>query len=94
MVIRGPGPEPKRRGRPRRSHALTANVDVPATILDAARVKPPLPLDGRSLLDRSHRRRALLIERLAEPGPFTQIKTASNWTYWEGEGRWEQPHLL
>ncbi len=65
---------------------LTANVDVPATILDAAGVAPPLPADGYSLLG-PHRRRVLLLERpygwRGRVGqPWLQLKTASGWTYW------------
>lgn len=66
---------------------LTANVDVPATILDAADVPPARPLDGYSLLS-DHRRGALLLERLngssgpPEDQPWRQIKTSRGWTYW------------
>lgn len=82
MVIRGPGFQP---GTIRDD--LTANVDVPATILDAAGVRPPRPLDGHSLLSK-HRRRFLILERLNGSGgssatnPWRQIKTSSGWTYW------------
>ncbi|MBA2522710.1 MAG: sulfatase [Solirubrobacterales bacterium] len=81
LLIRGPG---FARGKVRDD--LTANVDVPATILDAAGVAPPLPLDGYSLLS-DHRRRFLLLERLHGgtsrlQQPWRQIKTASGWTYW------------
>ena len=58
LLIRGPGFLP---GEIRAD--LTANVDVPATIMDAANVKPARPLDGYSLLGK-HRRRFLLLERL------------------------------
>ncbi|HEX2387471.1 MAG TPA: sulfatase-like hydrolase/transferase, partial [Solirubrobacterales bacterium] len=58
LVIRGPGFA----AGTRRSD-LTANVDVPATILDAAGVAPPLPRDGYSLLG-PHRRKILLLERI------------------------------
>lgn len=82
LLIRGPGFGP---GDVRSD--LTANVDVPATIMDAANVKPPLPLDGYSLLG-EHRRRLLLLERLngsartSATQPWRQVKTASGWTYW------------
>jgi len=91
LVIRGPGiPE----GRVRRD--LTANVDVPATILDAAAVAPPLPLDGHSLLT-DHRRRELLLERLIGGAnrprqPWAQIKTSNGWAYWE-DGNDGRQHL-
>lgn len=86
LVIRGPGFE---RNEVRRD--LTANVDVPATIFDAAGVDPAVPADGYSLLG-SHSRRFLLLERLlgardeASRGTrsWRQIKTASGWTYWSG----------
>ena len=82
LLIRGPGFKP---GTVRTD--LTANVDVPATILDAADVAPPRPLDGYSLLSK-HRRQALLLERLngsagiSADQPWRQIKTARGWTYW------------
>lgn len=82
MIIRGPGFEA---GVERDD--LTANVDVPATIADAAGVAPPLPPDGYSLLS-DHRRRYLLLERLLgmtnrpHRDPWRQIKSASGWTYW------------
>ncbi len=81
LVIRGPGFAP---GSIRDD--LTANVDVPATILQAAGVAAPLPQDGYSLLG-PHRRRVLLLERLygwsGRVGqPWLQIKTADGWTYW------------
>ena len=81
LVIRGPG---FAAGEVRDD--LTANVDVPATILDVANVSPPLPPDGYSLLS-DHRRRVLLLERLdGSPGrlqqPWLQLKTAKGWSYW------------
>jgi arylsulfatase A-like enzyme len=85
LVIRGYGFEPGSRRRD-----LTANVDVPATILDAAGVRPPLPADGHSLLSR-HRRKILLLERLIGSEhplaglarhPWLQLKTATGWAYW------------
>lgn len=81
LVIRGPGFEEDAVRRD-----LTANVDVPATILDAAEVEPPRPLDGYSLLT-GHRRRYLLLERLVvrnenKTDPWLQLKTAKGWTYW------------
>lgn len=86
LVIRGPGfPAGANRAD------LTANVDVPATILDAAGVKPPRVLDGYSLLS-DHERKSLLLERIegsSKPGKdaWRQIKTASGYTYWEyGDG--------
>ena len=90
LLIRGPG-----FGRDKRRDDLTANVDVPATILDAAGVREPLPADGYSLLGK-HRRRFLLMEKLAGVNqvpafqPWRQIKTAKGWTYWrriDGTGR-------
>ena len=81
LLIRGPGFDA---GAERSD--LTANVDVPATILDAAGVAPPLPPDGYSLLG-PHRREALLLERLvglqrSYRRPWRQIKTAAGWSYW------------
>lgn len=81
LIIRGPGFAP---GRERTD--LTANVDVPATILDAANVPPPLPPDGHSLLS-GHRRKVLLLERPYGSAsrlqqPWRQLKTAKGWTYW------------
>jgi len=82
LLIRGPGFEP---GAIRDD--LTANVDLPATIMDAAGIDPPRPPDGYSLLGK-HRRRYLLLERLngssgaAADQPWRQIKTAKGWTYW------------
>ena len=81
LLIRGPG-----FGRGEVRDDLTANVDVPSTILDAAGVAPPLPQDGYSLL-RGHQRRMLLLERIAGSGtrlqqPWRQLKTAKGWTYW------------
>ena len=81
LLIRGPGFEPGTR----RSD-MTANVDVPATILDAAGIEPPRPLDGYSLLG-DHERRQLLLRRIVgtkaqKRHPWSQIRTASGWTYW------------
>jgi N-acetylglucosamine-6-sulfatase len=81
LIIRGRG---FAAGRVRSD--LTANVDVPATILDAANVPPPLPADGYSLLS-GHRRRMLLLERPYGSDsrlqqPWRQLKTASGWTFW------------
>jgi arylsulfatase A-like enzyme len=45
---------------------LTANVDIPATILDAAGVIPDAPLDGRSVVDPWQRDR-LFLEYMADP---------------------------
>lgn len=90
LLIRGPG-----FGKGERRQDLTANVDVPATILDAAGVREPLPGDGYSLLGK-HRRRFLLLEKLAAVNqvpafqPWRQIKTADGWTYWrriDGTGK-------
>ena len=70
---------------------LTANVDVPATILDAAGLKPPRVQDGYSLLS-DHERESLLLERIEgsnKPGKgaWRQIKTRGGYTYWEyGDG--------
>ncbi len=87
LLIRGPG---FGRGAARRD--LTANVDVPATILDAAGVPPPLPADGYSLLS-PHRRKVLLLERLvgserrrnAAKHPWLQLKTATGWSFWRDQ---------
>ena len=82
LIIRGPGFDA---GATRSD--LTANVDVPATILDAADVPPPLPPDGYSLLG-DHRRRYLLLERQIgmanrpHRDPWRQIKSADGWAYW------------
>jgi arylsulfatase A-like enzyme len=85
LVIRGPG-----FARGARRDDLTANVDLPATILDAAGVPPPLPGDGHSLLSR-HRRKILLLERLIGSRrptdgparhPWLELKTATGWAYW------------
>jgi N-acetylglucosamine-6-sulfatase len=82
LIIRGPGFEP---GATRSD--LTANVDIPATILDAANVPPPLPPDGHSLLG-DYRRKYLLLERqIGMPNrphrdPWRQIKSADGWAYW------------
>ncbi len=92
LLIRGPG---FARGEVRDD--LTANVDVPATILRAAEVESARPLDGYSLLGK-HRRRFLLLERLIGSSglpadqPWRQIKTASGWTYWR-EQRSGRRHL-
>jgi N-acetylglucosamine-6-sulfatase len=77
LLIRGPRFE-----EGGRRDDLTANVDVPATILDAAGVGPPRARDGYSLLRRK-RRGGLLIEGFAGPRPFVQIKTAKGWAYWQ-----------
>lgn len=82
LIIRGAGFEP---GATRSD--LTANVDLPATILDAADVPPPLPPDGHSLLS-DYQRKYLLLERQIgmtnrpHRDPWRQIKTADGWTYW------------
>jgi N-acetylglucosamine-6-sulfatase len=87
MLIRGPGLE----GGRKRSD-LAANVDLPATILDAAAIPPPLAADGRSLLAEGRRKMLILERPLGNEWrwwsrPWTQIKTAAGWTYWEwGEG--------
>jgi N-acetylglucosamine-6-sulfatase len=65
---------------------LTANVDVPATILDLADAEPPRPPDGFSLLS-DHRRKELLLERLVTSNDnwsyrWRQLKTAKGMTYW------------
>lgn len=82
LVIRGPG-----FGAGVNRADLTANVDVPATILDAAGVREPRVYDGYSLLG-DHERRSLLLERIegsSKPGrgPWRQIKTRSGYTYWQ-----------
>ena len=54
LVVRGPGVRTNAR-----TEALTADVDLPATILDLTGARPPRPLDGRSLrplLERRHPR--------------------------------------
>lgn len=85
LLIRGPGFVP---GSVRTD--LTANVDVPATVLDLADVDPPLPPDGYSLLA-PHRRKLLLMEKLplnVNPhfAAWTQVKTTTGWTYWRTDG--------
>ncbi|MGI8727264.1 MAG: sulfatase-like hydrolase/transferase [Solirubrobacterales bacterium] len=95
MLIRGPGFE---RGAVRTD--LTANVDVPATILARAGVTPPLPLDGHSLLGERDRR-FLLLEKPVEGtalgfAAWQQIKTRRGWTYWrrrDGSGKRHLYHL-
>jgi arylsulfatase A-like enzyme len=68
LLVRGPH---VREGA--RSDALTADVDLPATILDVAGARPPRPLDGRSLrpLLRGqhprHPRQAVLLESGSNP---------------------------
>jgi N-acetylglucosamine-6-sulfatase len=83
LLIRGPGFEAGgKRGD------LTANVDLPATILDAGRAEPPLPADGYSLLS-GNRRRILLLERLIHRHhrpAWLQIKNRRGWAYWEERG--------
>ena len=89
LIIRGPGFAK----RAKRSD-LTANVDVPKTILDAAGVASPLPMDGYSLLSR-HRRHFMLMEKLAGNSvpkfkAWREIKTAGGWTYFrriDGTGK-------
>ena len=81
LVIRGPGFDA---GAVRND--LTANVDVPATILDLADAEPPRPPDGYSLLS-GHRRTELLLERLVTTNDnwsyrWRQLATAKGWTYW------------
>ena len=81
LVIRGPGFEA---GAVRDD--LTANVDVPATILDLAGASPPRPPDGFSLLS-DHRRKELLLERLVTSNDnwsyrWRQLATANGMTYW------------
>ncbi len=81
LVIRGPGFEA---GAVRND--LTANVDVPATILDLAGASPPRPPDGFSLLS-DHRRKELLLERLVTSNDnwsyrWRQLATANGMTYW------------
>jgi arylsulfatase A-like enzyme len=81
LVIRGPGFQ-----RGARRNDLTANVDLPTTILAAAGVPPPRPPDGYSLLS-GHRRKQLLLERPYGFGsrlqqPWQELKTATGWTYW------------
>jgi arylsulfatase A-like enzyme len=81
LIIRGPG---FAEGDVRSD--LTANVDVPATILDLAGAEPPRPLDGYSLLS-AHHRKFLLLERLVTTNdrkryPWLEVKTAKGLTYW------------
>lgn len=81
LIIRGPG---FAEGEVRRD--ITANVDVPATILDLAGAEPPRPPDGYSLLS-GHHRKYLLLERLVTTNdhkkyPWLEVKTAKGLTYW------------
>jgi arylsulfatase A-like enzyme len=81
LIIRGPG-----FGAADVRRDITANVDVPATILDLANAEPPKPPDGYSLLD-DHHRKFLLLERLVTTNdhkkyPWLEIKTAKGMTYW------------
>ena len=81
LVIAGPGFDA---GAVRRD--LTANVDVPATILELAGANPPKAPDGFSLLS-GHRREELLLERLVTSNHnwsfrWRQLKTAKGLTYW------------
>lgn len=92
LLIRGPGFK-----RKAVRDDLTANVDLPATILDAARVAPPVPQDGYSLLSK-HKRRYLLMEkllsrRLPEWAAWQQIKTRRGWTYWRRRDNVGRRHL-
>jgi arylsulfatase A-like enzyme len=57
LLMRWPG----RVARGVRDRRLAANIDVAATVFDAAGVAPPRPPDGRSLLS-SHRRSRILLE--------------------------------
>lgn len=52
---------------PKTSRRMVTNVDIAATIYDAAGVKPPLRLDGRSLLSSDWSRRFVLLEHALNP---------------------------
>lgn len=95
MLVRGPGFE---RGAVRDD--LTANVDVPATILELSGATAPVPQDGHSLLSQEHRRFLLMEKPLAGTTPrfaaWAQIKNRRGWTYWrrgDGRGRRHLYHL-
>lgn len=47
---------------------LAANIDIAPTVLDAAGIRRPTPLDGRSLLNPSWRRNRILIEHWCNIG--------------------------
>ena len=84
LVVRGPGVRPNAR-----TEALTADVDLPATILDLTGARPPRPLDGRSLrplLERRHPhwpRRDVLLESGANPvgAPVYAGLRSQRWKY-------------
>jgi arylsulfatase A-like enzyme len=52
---------------PKTSKRMVTNVDIAATIYDAAGVKPPLRLDGRSLLSSDWSRRFVFLEHAQNP---------------------------
>jgi N-acetylglucosamine-6-sulfatase len=82
LMIRGPGFEASTP-----NDDLTANVDLPLTMLELAGVQPPVPPDGHSLLG-DRKRRVLLIERLRGPDKrrWRQVKRRDGWTYWTNSG--------
>jgi arylsulfatase A-like enzyme len=45
-----------------KTRRLVTNVDIAPTVYDAVGVKPPVEVDGRSLLDRSQQRRFVFLE--------------------------------
>jgi arylsulfatase A-like enzyme len=49
---------------------LVTNIDIAPTVLEAARLKPELPMDGFSLLDRRRSRSRVLTEYWAAQGSF------------------------
>ena len=85
LLMRGPGVR-----RNAREPRLTANVDLAATIVDAAGAEPGVELDGISLLrGRPPADRAILLENLATGQPrFTRYAAVRTprWAYAEYEG--------
>jgi arylsulfatase A-like enzyme len=58
-----------------RDGRLVANVDIAPTALDAAGIEPDSPMDGRSLLDRTWRRKRLLLEHWIGYPPWASMLT-------------------
>ena len=83
LLVRGPGFSAGERDR-----RLVANVDLAATILEAAGADADVPIDGRSLLPasdrRGGRRDAVLIEVFERKQAFTGLRTR-RYTYAEYE---------
>jgi arylsulfatase A-like enzyme len=55
------------------SRRLVSNVDIAPTVYDAARVQPPVEVDGRSLLDRTWQRQFLFLEHYENLGAIDDI---------------------